>query len=161
MIMSSLDLKFWRAMRSTGVRLSKVSVFTLAVRNISDFTFSINDSKVTFLLGFGTHSLFWQIYSYKRLLSHYQSWPLHFSLPPWLEPKCSLIRRLLAKLSSSSDNLVSLMGPETGQKLRPLESKDVSLSVSWWLERLTTVWELLITRDLRLKCLLCLFSVCQ
>jgi hypothetical protein len=34
MIMSSLDLKFWRAMRSTGVRLSKVSVFTLAVRNI-------------------------------------------------------------------------------------------------------------------------------
>ena len=51
------------------------------------------------------------------------------------------------------------MGLETGQKLRPLESKDVSLSVSWWLERLTTVWELLITRDLRLKCLLCLFSV--
>ena len=47
------------------------------------------------------------------------------------------------------------MGPGTGQKLRPLGSKDVSLSVSWWLERLTTVWELLsITRDLRLKCLL-------
>ena len=44
------------------------------------------------------------------------------------------------------------MGPGTGQKLRPLESKDVSCSVSWWLERLTTVWELLfITRDLRLK----------
>jgi hypothetical protein len=53
------------------------------------------------------------------------------------------------------------MGPETGQKLRPFESKIVSFSVSWWLERLTTVWELLITRDLRLKCLLCLFSVCQ
>ena len=50
------------------------------------------------------------------------------------------------------------MGPGTGQKLRPLGSKDVSLSVSWWLERLTTVWELLlITRDLRLKCLLRLF----
>ena len=41
------------------------------------------------------------------------------------------------------------MGPGTGQKLRPLASKDVSLSVSWWLERLTTVWELLIIRDLR------------
>jgi hypothetical protein len=54
------------------------------------------------------------------------------------------------------------MGPGTGQKLRPLESKDVSFSVSWWLERLTTVWELLlITWDLRLKCLLRLFSVCQ
>jgi hypothetical protein len=54
------------------------------------------------------------------------------------------------------------MGPGTGQKLRPPESKDVSLSVSWWLERLTTVWELLlITRDLRLKCLLRLFSACQ
>ena len=40
------------------------------------------------------------------------------------------------------------MGPGTGQKLRPLESKEVSLSVSWWLERLTTVWELLlIIRD--------------
>ena len=51
------------------------------------------------------------------------------------------------------------MGPETGQKLRPLKCKDVSLSVSWWLERLTTVWELLITRDQRLKCILCLFSV--
>jgi hypothetical protein len=37
---------------------TKVSVFTLAVRNISDFTLSINDSKVMFLLGFGTHLLF-------------------------------------------------------------------------------------------------------
>ena len=50
------------------------------------------------------------------------------------------------------------MGPGTGHKLRPLESKDVSLAVSWWLESLTTVWELLlITRDQRLRCLLCLF----
>jgi hypothetical protein len=31
------------------------------------------------------------------------------------------------------------MGTGTGQKLRSLESKDVSFSVSWWLERLTTV----------------------
>ena len=87
-----------------------------------------------------------------RPLSHYyQSWPRHLSLPPWNQS-------VLAKLSSSSDNMVSLMGPGTGQKLRPLGSKDVSLSVSWWLERLTTVWELLsITRDLRLKCLLRLF----
>ena len=70
----------------------------------------------------------------------------------FLDPK------LLVKLSSSADNLVSVMGPGTGQKLRPLESKDVSFSVSWWLVRLTTVWELLlITRDLRLKCLLRLF----
>jgi hypothetical protein len=46
------------AERPTGVRLSTVSVFTLAVHNISDFTLSIDDSKVTFLLGFGTHSLF-------------------------------------------------------------------------------------------------------
>ena len=50
------------------------------------------------------------------------------------------------------------MGPGTGQKLRPLESKDVPLAVSWWLESLTIVWELLlIIRDQRLKCLLCLF----
>jgi hypothetical protein len=47
------------------------------------------------------------------------------------------------------------MGPGTGQKLRPLASKDVSLSVSWWLERLTTVWELLIIRDLRSLRLTC------
>jgi hypothetical protein len=26
---------------------------------------------------------FWQIYSYMFLLSHYQSWPRHLSLPPW------------------------------------------------------------------------------
>jgi hypothetical protein len=56
--------------------------------------------------------------------------------------------------------VVSLMGPGTGQKLRPLESKDVSFSVSWWLEQSTTVWELLlITRDLRLKCILRLFDI--
>jgi hypothetical protein len=52
------------------------------------------------------------------------------------------------------------MGPGTGQKLRPLESKDVSFSVSWWLERLTTVWELLLfTQDLRLKCILSFFCL--
>jgi hypothetical protein len=36
------------------------------------------------------------------------------------------------------------MGPGTGQKLRPLESKDVSFSVRWWLERLTAVWDICI-----------------
>jgi hypothetical protein len=62
------------AVPSTGVRLSTVSVFTLAGPNIFDFTITIDDSKVTFLLGFGTHSLF-----LTDLLLHASSESLSFS----------------------------------------------------------------------------------